>query len=173
MRDALLATVTEEVAAVQAFESLLVDEEKALIAAQPLPALPAIIEHKTALTERISALEKARDEQLNALGFPGGFVGMEAAAADDAAIAAQWALLDRRRPSRETGQQQQRRADPHAHGIQPQCARRVAGRAVEERLLWPGWPRARRLITVFRILERRVLLARRAPLSFPALSSTE
>jgi len=93
MRDALLATVTEEVAAVLAFESLLADEEKALIAAQPLPALPGIIEHKTALTERISALEKARDEQLNALGFPGGFVGMEAAAADDAAIAAQWALL--------------------------------------------------------------------------------
>ena len=76
MRDALLATVTEEVAAVQAFESLLVDEEKALIAAQPLPALPEIIENKTALTERISALEKARDEQLKALGFPGGFVGI-------------------------------------------------------------------------------------------------
>jgi flagella synthesis protein FlgN len=93
MRDALLATVTEEVAAVQAFESLLVDEEKALIAAQPLPALPAIIENKTALTERISVLEKTRDEQLNALGFPSGFVGMEAAAADDGAIAAQWALL--------------------------------------------------------------------------------
>jgi flagellar biosynthesis protein FlgN len=93
MRDALLATVTEEVAAVLAFETLLVDEEKALIAAQPLPALPGIIENKTALTERIAALEKARDEQLNALGFPGGFVGMEAAAADDSAIAAQWALL--------------------------------------------------------------------------------
>ena len=43
MRDALLATVTEEVAAVLAFESLLEVEEKALIAAQPLPALPTII----------------------------------------------------------------------------------------------------------------------------------
>jgi flagella synthesis protein FlgN len=93
MKDALLATVTEEVAAVQAFESLLVEEEKALIAGQPLPALPGIIENKTVLTERISALEKARDEQLSALGLPGGFIGMEAAAADDAAIAEQWALL--------------------------------------------------------------------------------
>ena len=93
MKDALLATVTEEVAAVQAFESLLAEEEKALIAAQPLPALPSIIENKTALTERIAVLEKARDAQLNELGFPGGFVGMEAAAADDRAIAEQWALL--------------------------------------------------------------------------------
>ncbi|MDR5814847.1 MULTISPECIES: flagellar protein FlgN [unclassified Caballeronia] len=93
MRDALLATITEEVAAVQAFESLLADEEKALIAAQPLPALPGIIENKTALTERISSLEKTRDEHLNALGFPAGFIGMEAAAAGDAAIAEQWALL--------------------------------------------------------------------------------
>jgi flagellar biosynthesis protein FlgN len=93
MKDALLATVTEEVAAVQAFEILLVDEEKALIAAQPLPALPEIIENKTALTERIAALEKTRDAQLNALGFPGGFIGMEAAAAEDEAIAEQWALL--------------------------------------------------------------------------------
>lgn len=93
MKDALLATVTEEVAAVQAFENLLVEEEKALIAAQPLPALPSIIENKTALTERIAGLEKARDAQLNELGFPGGFVGMEAAAADDRAIAEQWALL--------------------------------------------------------------------------------
>jgi flagella synthesis protein FlgN len=93
MTDALLATVTEEVAAVQAFEILLVEEEKALIAAQPLPALPGIIENKTALTERISALEKARDEQLNALGLPAGFAGMETAAANDDAIAEQWALL--------------------------------------------------------------------------------
>ncbi|SAK42845.1 FlgN family protein [Caballeronia hypogeia] len=93
MKDALLATVTEEVAAVQAFESLLVDEEKALIAAQPLPALPGIVENKTVLTERISALEKERDAQLAALGFPTGFVGMEAAAAGDGPLAEQWALL--------------------------------------------------------------------------------
>lgn len=93
MRDALLATVTEEVAAVLAFESLLVHEEKALIAAQPLDMLPGIIENKTALTERIAALEKERDAQLHALGLPAGFVGMETAADGDTRIAEQWSRL--------------------------------------------------------------------------------
>jgi flagellar biosynthesis protein FlgN len=93
MRDALLATVIEEVTAVTDFETLLEQEEKALIAAQPLDALPGIIEHKTALTERIAALEKQRDVQLEAMGLPVGAVGMEAAADGDAAIAEQWSLL--------------------------------------------------------------------------------
>jgi flagellar biosynthesis protein FlgN len=93
MRDALLAAVTEEVAAVQAFEALLAQEEKALIAAQPLNELPGIIESKTALTERIAALEKQRDVHLAALGLPAGGPGMEAASDGDAAIAEQWALL--------------------------------------------------------------------------------
>ncbi|GAB5098744.1 flagellar protein FlgN [Caballeronia sp. LP006] len=93
MRDALLSTVTEEVAAVLAFEALLAHEEKALIAAQPLEALPGIIENKTELTERIAALEKDRDAHLHALDLPGGFAGMEVAAQGDARIAEQWALL--------------------------------------------------------------------------------
>ncbi|WP_244814893.1 flagella synthesis protein FlgN [Caballeronia sp. Lep1P3] len=93
MRDALLATVIEEVAAVQDFEALLAHEEKALIAAQPLAALPGIIEQKTALTERIGGLEKQRDAHLSALGLPGGFVGMEAAAEGDVRIGEQWTLL--------------------------------------------------------------------------------
>ena len=63
MKDALLATVIDETAAVQAFESLLVHEEKALIAASPLDTLPSIIEQKTALTEQLAALERQRDEQ--------------------------------------------------------------------------------------------------------------
>ena len=79
MKDALLATVHEELDAVQAFESLLAFEEKALIAASPLETLPSIIEQKTALTERIAGLEKQRDAQLAALGFAGGFAGMESA----------------------------------------------------------------------------------------------
>jgi flagellar biosynthesis protein FlgN len=93
MNDALLATVTEEVAAVQAFESLLEHEEKALIAAQPIAALPEIIANKTALTERIAGLEQARDAHLSALGLPGGQAGMNAAAQGDARIAEQWNLL--------------------------------------------------------------------------------
>jgi flagella synthesis protein FlgN len=93
MKDALLATVIDEVTAVQEFESLLAHEEKALTAAQPLEALPGIIEHKTALTERIAALEKQRDAQLGALGLPGGFAGMEAAVAGDERLSEQWGLL--------------------------------------------------------------------------------
>jgi flagellar biosynthesis protein FlgN len=92
MKDALLATVTEEVAAVQAFEELLATEEKALIAAQP-DALPGIIQNKTALTERIAALEQERDGRLTDMGLPKGAAGMDAAAASDARITEQWALL--------------------------------------------------------------------------------
>jgi len=69
MKDALLATVIDETAAVHAFESLLAYEEKALTAAAPLESLPSIIEQKTALTEQIAALERQRDEQLVALGY--------------------------------------------------------------------------------------------------------
>src|ERR1700722_10813317 len=84
MKDALLATVIDETAAVQAFESLLAYEEKALIAASPLETLPSIIEQKTGLTEQLAALERQRDEQLGALGLPKGFVGMEQAVTGDA-----------------------------------------------------------------------------------------
>jgi flagellar biosynthesis protein FlgN len=93
MRDALLATITEEVAAVQDFEALLAHEEKALIAAQPLEVLPGIIEHKTALTERIAGLEKQRDTHLRTLGLATGAAGMDSVSADDARIAEQWSLL--------------------------------------------------------------------------------
>ncbi|HMC45961.1 MAG TPA: flagellar protein FlgN, partial [Caballeronia sp.] len=93
MKDALLATVIDETAAVQAFESLLVHEEKALIAASPLDTLPSIIEQKTALTEQLAALERQRDEQLDALGLPKGFVGMEQAVTGDEALASHWQKL--------------------------------------------------------------------------------
>jgi flagellar biosynthesis protein FlgN len=93
MRNALLATIIEEVAAVQDFEALLANEEKALIAAQPLNELPGIIENKTALTERIAALEKQRDAHLTALGLSAGAPGMDAASDGDAALAEQWSLL--------------------------------------------------------------------------------
>jgi flagellar biosynthesis protein FlgN len=90
MKDALLATVIDETAAVQAFESLLAYEGKALTAASPLDTLPSIIEQKTALTEQLAALERQRDEQLGALGLPKGFVGMEQAATADETLASHW-----------------------------------------------------------------------------------
>jgi flagella synthesis protein FlgN len=93
MKDALLATVIDETAAVQAFESLLAYEEKALTAASPLETLPSIIEQKTALTEQLAALERLRDEQLGALGLPAGFAGMERAVSGDATLAAHWQEL--------------------------------------------------------------------------------
>jgi flagellar biosynthesis protein FlgN len=93
MKDALLATVVEEIAVVSAFESVLGFEEKALIAASPLEVLPSIIEQKTELTERISALEQQRDVQLGELGHGSGFAGMEAAVAGDAALTEQWTQL--------------------------------------------------------------------------------
>ncbi|SAL67171.1 flagella synthesis protein FlgN [Caballeronia humi] len=93
MKDALLATVIEELAAVEAFESLLAFEERALIAASPLDSLPTIIEQKTASTEKIAELEKARDAQLASLGFAAGFVGMEASVVGDERLAEQWKLL--------------------------------------------------------------------------------
>ena len=93
MKDALLATVIDETAAVQAFESLLAYEGKALTAASPLDTLPSIIEQKTALTEQLAALERQRDEQLGALGLPKGFVGMEQAVTGDESLSAHWQEL--------------------------------------------------------------------------------
>ncbi|TKC89257.1 flagellar protein FlgN [Trinickia terrae] len=93
MRDALLATVIDEHATVEAFASLLAYEEKALAAVSPLEMLPAIIEKKNELTGQLASLEKARDAQLRELGFPPGWKGMELAAANDERLAGHWKLL--------------------------------------------------------------------------------
>jgi flagella synthesis protein FlgN len=93
MKDALLATVIDEYATVEAFASLLAYEQKALAAASPLDTLPSIIEKKTELTEKLAALEKVRDEQLAQLGFPSGWKGMEMVSGEDARLADQWTLL--------------------------------------------------------------------------------
>jgi len=93
MRDALLATVTEEHAALEAFASLLMYEEKALAAVSPLETLPGIVEKKTELTEKLASLEKTRDGQLRQMGLPPGWKGMQMAIADDARLSKQWKLL--------------------------------------------------------------------------------
>ncbi|QCP47787.1 flagellar protein FlgN [Trinickia violacea] len=93
MKDALLATVIDEHATVEAFASLLAYEEKALTAASPLEVLPSIIDKKTELTEQLASLEKSRDAQLRDLGLPPGWKGMELAAAQDARLAEHWKLL--------------------------------------------------------------------------------
>jgi flagella synthesis protein FlgN len=93
MKDALLATLIDEHAAVEAFASLLAFEEKALTTADGIGALPRIVEEKTTLTQRLAGLEKARDAQLAGLGLPGGRQGIERACDGDARLADQWALL--------------------------------------------------------------------------------
>ncbi|MGU7769813.1 flagella synthesis protein FlgN [Burkholderia sp. MR1-5-21] len=93
MRDELLATVNDEHATVEAFASLLAYEEKALTTPEPLAMLPVIIEKKSVLLDRLAQLERARDTQLSALGFPGGKKGMDQAAERDARLAGRWHLL--------------------------------------------------------------------------------
>ena len=93
MKDALLNTVTEEHATLEAFASLLVYEEKALTAVSPVETLPVILEKKTELTDKLASLEKARDAQLKALGLPAGKRGMELAGADEPRLAQQWKLV--------------------------------------------------------------------------------
>jgi flagella synthesis protein FlgN len=93
MRDALLATVIEEHATLEAFASLLMYEEKALAAVSPLETLPGIVEKKTELTEKLASLEKTRDSQLQRMGLPTGWKGMELAIADDIRLGKQWQLL--------------------------------------------------------------------------------
>lgn len=93
MKDALLATLIDEHATVEAFASLLAYEEKALVSADGMEALPQIVEQKTTLTQRLAGLEKARDAQLAGLGLPGGRKGIEMACDGDARLTTQWALL--------------------------------------------------------------------------------
>jgi flagella synthesis protein FlgN len=93
MKDALLATVIDETAVVEAFESLLAFEEKALTAAAPLESLPLIIEQKTALTAQIAELESLRDAQLQQMGLEMGFAGMQKAVAGNEALSERWSEL--------------------------------------------------------------------------------
>lgn len=95
MKDALLATLIDEHAAVEAFASLLAFEKKALTSLDGMDALPQIVEQKTTLTQRLAALEKARDGQLAGRGLPGGRKGIEMACEGDTRLASQWALLKR------------------------------------------------------------------------------
>ncbi len=92
MKDALLTTINDEHATVEAFASLLAYEQQALTAAEP-DTLPDIIARKTQLVERLATLEKQRDVQLVALGYPAGRAGIDAAAERDPSVASRWKLL--------------------------------------------------------------------------------
>ncbi|MFP6557565.1 flagella synthesis protein FlgN [Paraburkholderia sp. B3] len=93
MKDALLATLIDEHATVEAFASLLAVEQKALTTLGGIGSLPQIVEQKTTLTQRLAGLEKVRDAELAGLGLPAGPKGLELASRNDERIAGQWALL--------------------------------------------------------------------------------
>jgi flagellar biosynthesis protein FlgN len=95
MKDALLATLIEEHSTVEAFASILTLETKALTAVSPLELLPPVVEKKTELIGVLARLEARRDELLTQMGFPRGWNGMELAAASDAKLGDQWALLQK------------------------------------------------------------------------------
>ncbi|MGF6722681.1 flagella synthesis protein FlgN [Paraburkholderia sp. GAS41] len=93
MKDALLATVTDEYTTIEAFASVLVVEQKALTQVDPAEMLRPIVEKKTELVGKLATLEKLRDSQLAEMGLPGGSAGIELAAGRDPKLAAQWKLL--------------------------------------------------------------------------------
>ena len=93
MKDALLATVIDEYATIEAFASVLVAEQKALCQVNPAEMLRPIVEKKIELVGKLATLEKIRDSQLAEMGLPGGWSGIELAAGRDPKLAAQWTLL--------------------------------------------------------------------------------
>jgi flagellar biosynthesis protein FlgN len=93
MKDALLATVTDEYATIEAFASVLAVEQKALTQVDPADTLGPIVEKKTELVGKLATLERIRDTQLAGMGLPVGWSGIELAAGSDPKLAAQWSLL--------------------------------------------------------------------------------
>ena len=93
MKDALLATVIDEYSTIEEFASVLAIEQKALTQVEPAEMLRPVVEKKTELVGKLATLEKLRDSQLAEMGLPGGWSGIELAAARDPKLAAQWSLL--------------------------------------------------------------------------------
>jgi flagellar biosynthesis protein FlgN len=93
MKDALLATVIDEYATIEAFASILAYEQKALTTVDPGELLRPIVEKKTDLASKLATLEKIRDGQLAEMGLPSGRRGMELASGKDPRLATQWSLL--------------------------------------------------------------------------------
>ncbi|HVE05683.1 MAG TPA: flagellar protein FlgN [Paraburkholderia sp.] len=95
MKDALLDTILDEYATVEAFASLLAFEQKALSAVSPLETLPPIIEQKMAMADKLAMLERTREAQLQARGLPSGKHGMAIAVAKDARLGEHWGALQK------------------------------------------------------------------------------
>jgi len=95
MKDALLETIIDEYATVEAFASLLAVEQKALTTAYPGEILKPIVEQKTSMADKLAMLERTREGHLRERGLPAGKRGMDLAAAKDARLNEQWSLLQK------------------------------------------------------------------------------
>lgn len=93
MPDKLLEIVIEQCSVIEALIDVLVDEERVLTTVWPGDALPDVVERKVRLVDRITVLEKELEAALQARGFPGGLAGLDAAAADEPAVAGECARL--------------------------------------------------------------------------------
>ncbi|MFC0402597.1 flagella synthesis protein FlgN [Paraburkholderia rhizosphaerae] len=95
MKDALLDTIIDEYATVEAFASLLVCEQQALSTAWPGEVLKPIVEQKSSMADKLTMLERTRDAQLRERGLPAGKRGMDLAAAKDPRLSEHWSLLQK------------------------------------------------------------------------------
>jgi flagellar biosynthesis protein FlgN len=95
MKDALLDTIIDEYATVEAFASLLAVEQKALTTAYPGEILKPIVEQKSSMADKLAMLERTREGHLRERGLPAGKRGMDLAAANAARLYEQWRLLQK------------------------------------------------------------------------------
>jgi len=93
MTAALLDALQDELVAVEDFTQVLEQEEAALIDGNLMAILPAIVERKTELTEKLTSYGKQREAALADLGFPASRDGMTAAIGADGSLAETWKRL--------------------------------------------------------------------------------
>jgi flagella synthesis protein FlgN len=93
MTAALLDALQDELVAVEDFTQVLEQEEAALIDGNLMAILPAIVERKTELTEKLTSYGKLREAALADLGFPASRDGMTAAIGADGSLAETWKRL--------------------------------------------------------------------------------
>ncbi len=87
MTAALLDALQDELVAVEDFTQVLEQEEAALIDGNLMAILPAIVERKTELTEKLTSYGKQREAALADLGFPANRDGMTAAIGANSSLA--------------------------------------------------------------------------------------
>jgi flagella synthesis protein FlgN len=93
MTAALLDALQDELVAVEDFTQVLEQEEAALIDGNLMAILPAIVERKTELTEKLTSYGKQREAALADLGFPASRDGMAAAIGANSSLAETWKRL--------------------------------------------------------------------------------